>query len=62
MKLTKSINSQRKTIIIFLQLNPINNKKNRKFPSKSVCEFALGEETFWVVWLTINRQTGKKLS
>ena len=72
MKLSKSINGLRKTIInnetkkeeeiICLYSNSINNEKN----SKSVCEFVLGEKlgegNFGVVRMAINRQTGEKVA
>ena len=69
MKLSKSINGQRKTVIneetkkeeeiICLYSNSTNN-------NKSVCEFVLseklGEGTFGVVRLAINKQTGEKVA
>ena len=72
MKLSKSINGQRKTIInnetkkeediICLFSNSMNNEKN----SKSVCEFVLGEKlgegNFGVVRMATNRQTGEKVA
>ena len=72
MKLSKSINGLRKTIInnetkkeeeiICLYSNSINNEKN----SKSVCEFVLGEKlgegNFGVVRMATNRQTGEKVA
>ena len=72
MKLSKSISGQRKTIIndetkkeediICLYSNSKNNENN----SRSVCEFVLGEKlgegTFGVVRMAINRQTGEKVA
>jgi len=72
MKLSKSINGQRKTVIneetkkeeeiICLYSNSKNNENN----NKSVCEFVLGEKlgegTFGVVRLAINKQTGEKVA
>jgi serine/threonine protein kinase len=72
MKLSKSINGQRKTIIndetkkeeeiICLYSNSTNNENSKK----SVCEFVLGEKlgegTFGVVRLAINKQTGEKVA
>ena len=72
MKLSKSINGLRKTIInnetkkeeeiICLYSNSKNIEKN----SKSVCEFVLGEKlgegNFGVVRMAINRQTGEKVA
>jgi len=72
MKLSKSINGQRKTVIneetkkeeeiICLYSNSNNNENN----NKSVCEFVLGEKlgegTFGVVRLAINKQTGEKVA
>ena len=69
MKLSKSINGQRKTVIneetkkeeeiICLYSNSTSN-------NKSVCEFVLseklGEGTFGVVRLAINKQTGEKVA
>lgn len=76
MKLSKSINGQKKTIIndktqkeeeiIFLYSNSMNNENNSKIPSKSICEFVLGEKlgegTFGIVRLAINKQTGEKVA
>ena len=53
---------QKKDELICLYLNSINKEKNKKFPSKSVYKFVLGEETYRVVRLAINRQTGEKVS
>ena len=75
MKITKSIYSQRKTIIndevkkekkiICLYSNWINNDKNSKFPLKSVYKFVLGEKLgegiFGEVRMAINKQTGEKV-
>ena len=72
MKISKSISGQRKTIIndetkkeediICLYSNSKNNENN----SRSVCEFVLGEKlgegTFGVVRMAINRQTGEKVA
>ena len=71
MKLSKSINGQRKTIInketkkeedIICLLSNSKNNEN----SKSVCEFVLGEKlgegNFGVVRMATNRQTGEKVA